>query len=604
MLKSSRVSFSEATTAAHTPREVIGAAPIVLGRYRLRRQLGAGAFGTVWHANDERLQRHVAVKILPRERIVGGRFEREARAAARLQHPGIVTLYEAGTDDDGAYLVSELVRGSTLDELLSAGRLSDKDVLQIGIALCRALQHAHAQRVVHRDVKPSNILVPERAATQAEVAKLTDFGVARVVGGDSLTRTGDVIGTAAYMAPEQAQGLKTGPEADLYSLAVVLYEGLTGINPIATSVSRRDRMSAHAPPLRRQRRELPRELAQGIDLALRPRPSERGTLEELELCLLAALGGADERPGVVGGPRRLRVVRTEEAEQSELPPEEDFDNGTALAVQPPWPQRALAAAATAGVAAWLSGAPLHALPLPAAMAGLIAGLAFVALPKVGWLGLAVAATLTLATGQHAGAALAIFLAAAVPVALMPLTPIAWPVALAAPPLGLLGLAGAWPALAAKAGTTAWRRAVIAATGWVWLLIAEALTKHDLYLGGLPRAPLPGVWTASLSTAARDVLGPIATSGALLGALVWALAAVLLPYLVRGVSPVLDAARALLWATAVPIATAIALPGSLEHAGFNGEMLGALACLVIALSGLIAAQLHGRRIGGGGLPGLA
>ena len=96
-------------------------APLVLDRYRLHRRLGAGAFGTVWLASDERLERDVAVKILPRERVVGGRFEREARAAARLAHPGIVTLYEASVDDDGAYLVSELVRGSTLDDLLARG---------------------------------------------------------------------------------------------------------------------------------------------------------------------------------------------------------------------------------------------------------------------------------------------------------------------------------------------------------------------------------------------------------------------------------------------------------------------------------------------------
>jgi serine/threonine protein kinase len=178
---------------------------VVLGRYRLHARLGAGAFATVWMARDERLERDVAVKILPRERIVGGRFEREARAAARLAHPGIVTLYEAAVDDQGAYLVSELVRGATFDELLHAGRLSDRDMVAIGIALCDALAHAHQQGVVHRDVKPSNVLVPESPASPAQLAKLTDFGVARVVGGDTLTLTGDVIGTLAYMAPEQAE---------------------------------------------------------------------------------------------------------------------------------------------------------------------------------------------------------------------------------------------------------------------------------------------------------------------------------------------------------------------------------------------------------------
>src|SRR5205085_9323061 len=140
-------------------------ARLVLDRYRLDRRLGAGAFGTVWKARDQRLERDVAVKILPRERIVDGRFEREARAAARLSHPGIVTLYEASVDAVGAYLVSELVRGATLDELLETGRLSDRDIVRIGIAVCDALAHAHGHGSVHRAVEPSNVLVPEHPST-------------------------------------------------------------------------------------------------------------------------------------------------------------------------------------------------------------------------------------------------------------------------------------------------------------------------------------------------------------------------------------------------------------------------------------------------------
>ena len=265
----------EATTrqaGAETTRRVGPDAPVVLGRYRLRRRLGTGGFATVWLAHDERLDREVAVKILPRDGVVGGRFEREARAAARLAHPGIVTLYEAAVDDEGAYLVSELVRGTTLDALLADGRLSDRDLVQIGIALCDALAHAHAHGVVHRDVKPSNVLVPDHPTTPSQLARLTDFGVARVHGGDSLTRPGDVIGTAAYMAPEQAQGLPAGASADLFSLALVLYEGLSGVNPIRRTAAAARRAGMHLPPLRRQRRDLPRELGRAIDLALRPRP--------------------------------------------------------------------------------------------------------------------------------------------------------------------------------------------------------------------------------------------------------------------------------------------------------------------------------------------
>jgi serine/threonine protein kinase len=205
-------------------------ATVVMGRYRLTKRLGSGAFGTVWSARDARLDRDVAVKLLPRDRVVHARFEREARAAARLQHPAIVTLYEAAVDDEGAYLVSELVRGRTLDTLLSQGKLSDRDIIEVGVALCDALIHAHGQGVIHRDVKPSNVLVPNRSGGRGRVggiqiwdrAKLTDFGVAHVIGGATLTRTGDVVGTLAYMAPEQADGREVGPEADLYSLALVL----------------------------------------------------------------------------------------------------------------------------------------------------------------------------------------------------------------------------------------------------------------------------------------------------------------------------------------------------------------------------------------------
>src|SRR5262249_25634876 len=137
-----------------------------------------------------------------------------------------------------------------------------------------ALDHAHGQGVIHRDVKPSNVLVlTHGTGGSQQPAKLTDFGVARLVGSDTLTRTGDVIGTLAYMAPEQAEGREAGPAADLYSLAVVAYEALTGVNPLRDRTAGRARrqLRTHVPPLRRQRRDLPRALGAGIDRALRPR---------------------------------------------------------------------------------------------------------------------------------------------------------------------------------------------------------------------------------------------------------------------------------------------------------------------------------------------
>jgi eukaryotic-like serine/threonine-protein kinase len=209
------------------------AGALVLGRYRLLERIGAGGFGVVWAALDERLQREVAVKVVPRERGAhGARAEREALAAARLNHPGIVALYELGSDDERVYLVSELVAGGTLGELARAGSLSDRDVARIGVALCDALAHAHARGVIHRDVKPQNVLVVDEPAAGAGFAKLTDFGVAHLATGDALTGTGDVVGTLAYMAPEQAEGARVTPAADVYSLALTLYELWTGSNPV------------------------------------------------------------------------------------------------------------------------------------------------------------------------------------------------------------------------------------------------------------------------------------------------------------------------------------------------------------------------------------
>src|SRR3954451_2871588 len=243
-------------------------ATLVLDRYRLVRRLGSGGFGTVWLAHDERLGREVAVKrIATGSHAEAERARREALAAARLAHPGIVSLYESGADEAAVYLVSELVRGETLDVLEAEGALSDRDVLEIGVVLCDALAHAHPRGVVHRDVKPGNVIVPEAPEEGGAAAKLTDFGIARVVGDDALTRTGDVLGTLAYMAPEQAEGRGASAASDLYALGLVLYEALAGVTPIrgASPAETARRIGSPVPPLRRTRRDLPRTLCDVVD---------------------------------------------------------------------------------------------------------------------------------------------------------------------------------------------------------------------------------------------------------------------------------------------------------------------------------------------------
>jgi len=557
-------------------------APVVLGRYRLRRRLGTGGFATVWLAHDARLEREVAVKILPRERILGGRFEREARAAARLAHPGIVTLYEAAVDDDGAYLVSEFVHGATLDKLLAAGRLSDRDVVQIGIAMCDALAHAHGHGVIHRDVKPSNVLVPERATTPAQLARLTDFGVARVVGGDSLTRTGDVIGTAAYMAPEQAEGLPAGASVDLFALALVLYEALSGTNPVRSAVAAR-RAGMHLPPLRRQRRDLPRELGRAIDLALRPRPGERGTIAELRTALVASVGRLDDEPGVVADlwPTRSRSWRADDEEQRPLAFDQvdqiDHVDDADHPIRPrrdraaawPWPRRALAAVATTGLTVWLARRLPGASPAPgaAALLACICGLLVAGLPRAGWLLVTAALAGSLAIHGYVGEALILAVAAIVPVALSPRDGPAWPLSAGAPALAALGLATAWPALAGLT-SRAHRRAVLAATGWLWA---------TLWTGGIANH-------ASPHAAIQELLAPLVSVGTLIYCAIWALAALVLPWTRSSRWPALEAMRLALWALALGLGTAAAgyLGGPAPAKSLGTALLGAFAGALVTL----------------------
>lgn len=281
-------------------------------RFELLVTLGSGGFGTVWEGFDMLLERPVAIKEIEIETRRAGAAElamREARATARLNHPGIVSLYEVVQEDERLYLVSELVDGRTLADLFDEGLLSDRDVAVIGVALCEALAHAHDAGVVHRDVKPANVMVPRAWCEQvsgwrAQPAKLMDFGIATVLGA---TGAGDelVAGSYQYMAPEQAAGGAVSPAADVYSLAAVLYEGFTGAPP--TGRRRRDRLSV-------QRPDLPPDLTNAIDAALVDDPVYRSQLDELADLLNAArprLSDALDRPGWMNGMfGRWRIAST------------------------------------------------------------------------------------------------------------------------------------------------------------------------------------------------------------------------------------------------------------------------------------------------------
>jgi serine/threonine protein kinase len=611
---------------AHSPAAA-PAGQLVLGRYRLGPRLGAGGMGVVYRARDERLERDVAVKRIAIELDPDGRGEREAIAAARLSHPGIVALYESGRDEDAVYLVSELVRGRTLAQLIGDGELSDRDVVRIGVTLCDALEHAHARGVVHRDVKPSNVVCPQSPEEGGGVAKLTDFGIARMADGDVLTRTGDVMGTLAYMAPEQACGLHVTGAADVYALGVVLYEGLAGVNPIraGNAAATARRVGTHLPALQRVRRDLPPGLCRAIDAAVLPDPELRAGLGVLRLALSHAVERVADDAGPVAPARGL-------AQTALLAPDRTWRRAPALPAAPAgrgrprrdlgdtlsrrprgWsrdlddtlsrrPRYSAASPAVdverrpggvawrlglrvpcAAAAAGLAGAALQWLgpepPVGPAAGAAAAGLAVLVLPRLGWLAM-VGTLLAWLAATAPGVALLVAVAAAPVPVLLPRRGLAWSAAAAAPLLGVVGLAGAWPALAGQA--RGWRtRAALGALGGLWLVLAEALTSQRL-LAGQPRDVLAArAWDGSAFDAASTALAPLLSGGTLAIAALWALAAALLAVLVRGRSAALDLVAAAGWAAALAASTQ-AICQALVLDSPRGLVAGALVAGALAV----------------------
>ncbi|HVE75868.1 MAG TPA: protein kinase [Actinomycetota bacterium] len=272
---------------------------LLAGRYRLESEVASGGMATVHKAVDEVLDRVVAAKLLHKRLVTDSiflqRFKLEALAAARLTHPSIVSVFDTGEHDGVPFMVMEFLPGGTLRDLMNEeGALEYAQAASIAADVCAALSHAHSSGIVHRDIKPGNILFSEGGHT-----KVADFGIAKAAFGPDLTDTGALLGTVRYLAPEQVEGSEPDARSDIYSLGVVLYEMVTGRPPfvgdndIATATARVDALPK---PPRDLRPGVPRKLEAIIMKALAPDPQERyQTAEELSEDLSAFAEPAEAR---------------------------------------------------------------------------------------------------------------------------------------------------------------------------------------------------------------------------------------------------------------------------------------------------------------------
>ncbi len=282
------------------------------GRYEVGGLVGTGGMAEVFAGHDRLLARKVAVKVLAaryaRDPLFVARFKREAQAAASLSHPNIVAVYDTGQDGDTSFIVMEYVEGRTLREVLRAeGPLPAERACQVGTEVCRALGAAHARGLIHRDIKPGNVM-----CTPVGGVKVMDFGIARAVAGEALTQTSAVVGTAAYLSPEQAQGLPVDFRSDLYALGCCLYEMVTGVVPFSGStpvaVAYRHVREAPTPP-RQLNPQVPVGLEGVVLKALAKRPEDRHqSAAELGAALAGVLSGG--KAVAAGDPVPSTVAQT------------------------------------------------------------------------------------------------------------------------------------------------------------------------------------------------------------------------------------------------------------------------------------------------------
>ncbi len=311
----------------------------IAGRYRLEALVGRGGSAEVWSAEDEALGRPVAVKLVTTSGGEdAGRVRDEARLLARLSHPGLVPVYDAGTNDAGRpWVVMELVVGGTLADLISSGPVPSERVASIGRVLAEALAYVHQQGLVHRDVKPANVLLGQDGRV-----RLTDFGIARLVDAARVTATGLTVGTASYLSPEQVTGDDVGPQSDVYSLGLVLLECLTGQREYPGSAVEVALARLSRPP--RVPDTLPAGWAGLLEAMTTRTPSARPTTSVVatELARIAAGGAATTTLAAPAAPaeRTQLLEQTRTVPQPAVPSAPPPTRRPAPAVRPVPPPRA------------------------------------------------------------------------------------------------------------------------------------------------------------------------------------------------------------------------------------------------------------------------
>lgn len=263
------------------------------GRYEIIARVGGGGMALVYKALDNLLNRYVAVKVL-RQQFVHDeefirRFRREAQSAASLSHPNVVSIYDVGQEEDTHFIVMEYIEGHNLNEIIQErAPLQTEEAVRISIQICDALEHAHQNRIIHRDIKPHNILIGKNGRV-----KVTDFGIARAVTSSTITQTGSVVGSVHYFSPEHAKGVSTGEKSDLYSLGIVLYQMLTGKLPFLgespISVALKHLQEPFDEP-RLVNPHIPQSVENIILKSMRKNPAERyqsaaEMMRDLETCL-------------------------------------------------------------------------------------------------------------------------------------------------------------------------------------------------------------------------------------------------------------------------------------------------------------------------------